>query len=94
MLEILYQGDYVRAPYIALIQSVVSKEFDVTRMYTFFDGSIKRDGVAYLLGNQEVYWLKQTMHQPELLIIRSQTLRESILDLLAVHPLYAKWFDH
>ena len=94
LLAILYDGELVRAPYVDLILSLLSSEFDVITSYSFFDGNIKREGIAYIIGNQEVYWLKEVRSRPVMLVIRSQLLRENILDLLAVHPLYAKWFDH
>jgi hypothetical protein len=94
LLAILYDGELVREPYINLILSLLSSEFDVIKTYTFFDGNIKREGITYIIGSQEIYWLKEANSRPAMLVIRSQLLRENILDLLAVHPLYAKWFDH
>ncbi len=93
LLEILFQEDCVRTPYIDLIQSVVSTEFEISNTYVFFDGNIRREGIAYILGGKEVYWLQAVANKPAALIIRDQSLRENILDLLAVHPLYTKWFD-
>jgi hypothetical protein len=94
LLAILYDGELVREPYIDLILSLLSSEFEVIRTYIFFDGNIKREGIAYIIGHQEIYWLKKVDSRPAMLVIRSRLLRENILDLLAVHPLYAKWFDY
>ena len=92
LLDILFDGQFVREPYIDLVRSLIETEFEISKSYLFFDGSIKREGVAYILGNQEVYWIDCSESKPRLLIVRSELLRNNILDLLALHPLYTKWF--
>jgi hypothetical protein len=82
---ILYDGMNVRDPYIDLVLSLITSEFNISSTYIFFDGTIKREGTAYILGNQEVYFLERSGKKP-------RVLRENILDLLALNPLYAKWF--
>lgn len=89
---ILYDGVSVRDPYIDLVHSLITSEFNISSTYIFFDGTIKREGTTYILGNQEVYFLERSGKKPRLLIIRDRVLRENILDLLALNPLYAKWF--
>lgn len=92
LLEILFDGQKVREPYLDLARALIETEFDISKTYIFFDGEIQREGITYIVGNREVYWLDRSGNKPPQLIIRSQSLRENILDLLAVHPLYAKWF--
>lgn len=92
LLEILFDGQQVRESYRDLICSLIETEFNISKTYLFFDGEIQREGITYIIGNQEVYWLERSHNKPAQLIIRSQSLRENILDLLALHPLYAKWF--
>jgi len=94
LLSVVYDGEFVRPPYIDLVQSIISKEFEVSRSYTFFDGNIKREGIVYILEKQEVYWFHATSTRPPMLVVRNQSLRENIFDLLAAHPLYAKWFGY
>lgn len=92
LLEILFDGQQVRESYRDLVRSLIETEFNISKTYLFFDGEIQREGITYIIGNQEVYWLERSRNKPAQLIIRSQSLRENILDLLALHPLYAKWF--
>ncbi len=88
----LYDGQKVRDPYIDLVKSLIDTEFEIVRTYSFYDGSIRREGIVYLLGTQEVYWMEATSDWPRMLIIRDAPLRENILDMLSLNPLYAKWF--
>lgn len=92
LLAMLYDGQKVREPYIDLVKSLIDTEFEIGRTYAFYDGTIRREGIVYLLGKQEVYWLEATAHWPRMLIIRDAALREHILNMLALNPLYAKWF--
>lgn len=92
LLAMLYDGQKVREPYIDLVKSLINTEFEVGRSYAFYDGDIRREGIVYALGKQEVYWLEATTHWPQMLIIRDADLRENILNMLALNPLYAKWF--
>ena len=92
LLAMLYEGQNVREPYIDLVKSLINTEFEVGRSYAFYDGSIRREGIVYALGKREVYWLEATTHCPQMLIIRDADLRENILNMLALNPLYAKWF--
>lgn len=92
LLQMLYDGHNVREPYIDLVKSLIESEFEIAHAYTFYDGVLRREGLVYLLGHQEVYWLESSKNKPRMLIIRDESLRHMILDLLALHPLYAKWF--
>lgn len=91
-MQILYEGQYARAAYVELLRSLVEMECDIRSSYEFFDGERKRRGIVYKISVDEVFWLKPTDTRPAELIIPSQRLRENLLDLLACHPLYAKWF--
>jgi hypothetical protein len=92
LLLMLYDGQRVREPYIDLVRSLIETEFHISKTYIFFDREIQREGITYILGKQEVYWLERAGTKAPQLIIRSEALRENILNLLALHPLYAKWF--
>ncbi len=92
LLGVLFNGSRVREPYIDLVHSLIMSEFIISKSYKSFDGSIKREGITYILGNQKVFFIENSEKKSRLLIIRSQSLRENILDMLAFHPLYAKWF--
>ena len=92
LLAMLYDGQKVRDPYIDLVKSLIDTEFEIARTYAFYDGTIRREGVVYILGTQEVYWMEATSDRPRMLIIRDASLRENILDMLSLNPLYAKWF--
>lgn len=92
LLQMLFEGAVVREPYIDLVKSLIDEESQRSTACQFDDGDIRREGTVYLLGTQEIYWLAAQGSQSRLLIIRDADLRETILDLLAVHPLYAKWF--
>ena len=92
LLLMLFDGQRVREPYLDLVRSLIETEFQISKTYIFFDGGIKREGITYILGKQEVCWLERAGTKAPQLIIRSETLRENILNLLALHPLYAKWF--
>ncbi len=92
LLQMLYDGWQARAPYTELLRSIIVMEYSSSTSYEFFDGELKRRGIVYKIGLNEVFWLKPTDTHPEQLLIPSQRLREDLLDLLAVHPLYAKWF--
>lgn len=88
----LYRGSEVREPYIQLVKSLVEMEFDIDRSYEFYDGTLRREGVVYVLGVKEVYWMPGDDGVKDTLIIRDPTLREDILNMLALNPLYRKWF--
>ncbi len=92
LLRVLFEGAEVREPYIDLVKSLIDEECHCSDAYQFYDGEMRREGTVYLFGTKEVYWLEAEGSKPRLLIIRDADLRETILDLLAVHPLYAKWF--
>jgi len=88
----LYDGQKVREPYIDLVKSLIHSEFEIARTYAFYEGSIRREGIVYILGKKEVYWLESTAHWPRMLIVRDADLRANILNMLALNPMYAKWF--
>ncbi len=92
LLAMLYDGQKVRDPYIDLVKSLIDTEFEIARTYAFYDGTIRREGLVYILGTQEVYWMEATSDWQRMLIIRDASLRENILDMLSLNPLYAKWF--
>jgi hypothetical protein len=92
LLAMLYDGQKVRDAYIDLVKSLIDTEFEIARTYAFYDGTIRREGVVYILGTQEIYWMEATSDWPRMLIIRDASLRENILDMLSLNPLYAKWF--
>ena len=94
MLQILFDGAAVRESYIDLIRSLVEAEFEVSGAYDFFDGERRREGITYQIGDCEVFWLRASGTHTQQLLIPDAQLRENLLDLLAVHPLYAKWFGH
>lgn len=94
LLEILYDDCEVRAPYICLLKALVDTESDAQRPHAFFDGVRVRRGTLYTLGTDEVFWLQPSEADPEQLLIMSDRLRENLLDLLALHPMYAIWFGH
>ena len=56
----LYDGQKVRDAYIDLVKSLIDTEFEIARTYAFYDGTIRREGVVYILGTQEVYWMEAT----------------------------------
>ncbi|MEK0435427.1 MAG: hypothetical protein RL369_1476 [Pseudomonadota bacterium] len=92
LLAMLYDGQNVREPYIDLVKSLIHSEFEIARTYAFYDGAIRREGIVYILGTQEVYWLEPTTDSPRMLIVRDADLRENMLNMLALNPMYAKWF--
>ncbi len=92
LLGMLYDGSQVRQPYIYLVRSLIETEFEISQSYSFYDGSLRREGIVYFLGKKEVYWIQAADEKRDILIIRDQILRENILDLLALNPLYRKWF--
>lgn len=94
LLHILFDGMAVRESYVGLIRSLVEAELEVSCSYEFFDGERKREGIVYRVGHQEVFWLKASGAHPQQMLVPDPCLRENLLDLLAVHPMYAKWFGH
>ena len=94
MLQLLYDGPSVRPPYIDLVKSLIEVESEVSDSYEFFDAERRREGIVYVVGRCEIFWLRPTSIHPPQLLISDASLRENLLDLLAVHPLYAKWFGY
>lgn len=66
-------------------------EQETHNSYEFFDGERKRRGIVYQIGHDEVFWFRPAKNALAKLFIPSQQLRENLLDMLACHPLYAKW---
>ena len=67
LLAMLYDGQKVRDPYIDLVKSLIDTEFEIARTYAFYDGTIRREGIVYILGTQEVYWMDATSDWPRML---------------------------
>ncbi len=94
LLQLLYDGPAVRAPYVDVVRSLIERECVAASCYEFFDSERRREGIVYPIGHCEVFWLWPTAVHPQQLLVPDARLRENLLDLLAVHPLYAKWFGH
>ena len=92
LLHILFEGSRVREPYVDIVKSLLNDEFHPINTYAFYDSSLRQEGTVYVIGKQEVYYLDANGIRPKMIIVRDANLRESILNLLALHPLYAIWF--
>ena len=77
MLQLLYDGSTVRAPYIDLVKALIEAECDVSNSYEFFDAERRRDGIVYVVGRCEVFWLQPTGLRSQQLLISDPSLREN-----------------